>query len=429
MTQSIFSILWAEERVFNKKYRFNTLLVQSYHKPLEATKTITPAIYHTAAYYYDKAEDISDVFAGRKVGYVYTRISNPTTESVERKLANLEGGQGAILCASGMAAISLACLSILRAGDEIISATGIFGGTLSFFKNSLKQFNVNTVFVDVSDARNIESAITNRTRLIFIETIGNPLLNVPDIKQISQVAKKHGIPLFVDNTLGTPYLIKLKEFGANIIIYSTTKFITGSGSTIGGAVIDCGNFAWGSGRFLDFAEHQKQFGDFAFLAKARRILRDFGYCIAPFNAYMTAIGLETLSLRMDRQCENAMKLAKALSTHPKVLSVNYPGLIYNPYHNIAKKQFKNRYGAILTLTLKDKQQAFNFIDKLKLAKNTTNIGDSRTLVIHPASTIFLEFSEAERLKNGVKDGLVRVSVGIEDAHDIINDFKQALEAI
>lgn len=415
--------------MFNKKYRFNTLLVQSYHKPVESTKTITPAIYHTAAYYYENAEDISDVFAGKKPGYVYTRISNPTTESVEHKLATLEGGQGAILCASGMAAISLACLSILRAGDEIISATGIFGGTLSFFKNTLKQFNVNTTFVDVSDLRNIESAITERTRLIFIETIGNPLLNVPNIKQISQIAKTHGIPLFVDNTLGTPFLINLKKLGANIIIYSTTKFIAGSGSTIGGAIIDCGNFSWGSGRFSDFALQRKQFGDFAFLAKARRILRDFGYCIAPFNAYMTAIGIETLSLRMDRQCANAMKLAKALSYHPKILSLNYPGLIDNPYHNIAKKQFKNRYGAILTLTLKDKKEAFKFVNGLKLAKNTTNIGDTRTLVIHPASTIFAEFSETERLKNGVTDGLVRVSVGIEDAHDIINDFKKALEAL
>jgi len=384
-------------------------------------------IYQTVSYAHGTAQELADVFGGISPGYIYTRIANPTTTVLEARLAELEDGIGAIATSSGMAAIASVVMGLVRAGDKIVAAAGIFGGTVSLFEKTLGGFGVETVLVDAAETANFAAAIDNRTKLIFVETIGNPRMDVPDVPGIAAVAHKAGIPLIVDNTLATPVLVKPGEHGADVVVHSTSKFINGHGTAIGGAIIDTGNYDWKNGAFEDIKQLSRQAGNMAFLEHLRNLIyRDLGGCPAPMNSFLMLQGLETLPGRMDKHCRNALKLAEFLSEHPNVSWVNYPALKGNEFRGRVNKFFGGRGGGLLTFGLGDKATAYKCIDSLKLAKNLANLGDVKTLVIHPASTIFHEFSIAEQNKMGVTEDMVRVSVGIENLEDIEADFRQAI---
>ncbi|WP_196594259.1 O-acetylhomoserine aminocarboxypropyltransferase/cysteine synthase family protein [Pectinatus sottacetonis] len=388
----------------------------------------TLPICQTTAFKHDTAEEMEAIFTGEKAGFVYSRVNNPTVSAFERRLAELEEGKSAAACSSGMAAISLAVLNIVKSGDEIISGSGIFGGTYSFF-GGLYRYGIKTVYPRHSTAECFEKYITDKTRLIFIEAIGNPKLDVPDIVQIAAFAHKYGLPLMVDSTSVTPYLMQAINYGADIVIHSTSKFINGGGNSIGGIIIDSGRFVWEREKYPLFKNFSK-FGSFCYMAKLRaEQLKDYGSCMAPLNAYLTNTGLDTLAVRMDRICDNANKLARYLKICDKVQNVNYPGLTDHPDYETAKKQFGGRYGAILTIRVGTKEKAFSFINNLKYVFNAANIGDSKTLVIHPASTIYAADSDEQKVAAGIYDDLVRICVGLEDIDDIQADFGQALNKI
>jgi len=394
----------------------------------EETGASTPPIYQTVSYAYKTAKELADIFAGRAPGYIYTRIANPTTYALERRLAQLEGGVGCIATSSGMAAITSVVMGLLRAGDELVTASGIFGGTLSLFVNTLGRFGVKTRLVDAGETDQFARAINKNTKLIFVETIGNPRMDVPDIPAVARIANEANILFIVDNTVTTPVLIKPKEFGADIVVHSTSKFINGHGTAIGGAIIDTGNYNWSKGPFKDIKHLAERAGQLAFLAHLRNLIyRDLGGCPAPMNSFLMMQGLETLAVRMDKHCDNALRLAEYLQGHDKVRWVNYPGLADSEFYGRTEKLFGGRGGGLLTFGLGDKDKAFKFIDSVRLAKNLANLGDAKTLVLHPASTIFHEFSADQQKKMDVTDDMVRVSVGIEDFEDIRNDFKQAIE--
>lgn len=389
--------------------------------------TVVP-VYQAIAYSYKTAQEIADVFAGKAPGYIYTRIANPTTMILEARLTELEEGIGCIATSSGMAAIASVVMGLIRTGDEIIASVGIFGGTISLFERTLIRFGVKTSLVDVTDTKNFSNAINNRTKLIFVETISNPRMDVPDIPAIAEIAQKANIPLVVDNTVTTPSLIKPVDFGADIVVHSTSKFINGHGTAIGGAIIDTGNYDWTKGRFEDIKQLSEKTGQLAFLAHLRNyIYRDIGGCPAPMNSFLMLQGLETLSVRMTKHCENAIKLAEFLQGHPNIKWVNYPGLVSSRFNNRAVELFGGRGGGLLTFGLGDKQKAYRLIDSLRLARNAANLGDAKTLVIHPASTIFHEFSDEQRQAMKITEDMIRVSAGIEDFEDIRNDFEQAIE--
>ncbi|HBC93136.1 MAG TPA: acetyl-L-homoserine sulfhydrolase [Pelotomaculum sp.] len=408
--------------------RFNTALIHGNFASDKKTGATCVPIYQSTAFSHDSAEELESIFKGSAPGFVYTRLNNPTIESFERRIAFLEGGVGAVACSSGMAAVTLAVMNIAKNGEEIVSGSGIFGGTYSLFKN-LEAYGIRVRYVADSAIESFESLINENTRLIFIETVGNPKLDVPNIHALSEIAHSKGIPLIVDNTVTTPYLVNPIKLGADIVVHSTSKYINGSGNSIGGIIIDSGRFKWDESKFTSLVDFRK-FGRFTYLAKLRNgLFRDFGSCISPFNAYLNSVGLETLGVRMERLCENALRLAIRLSENDKVLAVNYPGLKDNRYHSIAKEQFGGRFGAILTIRVGSKENAFKVIDNLKYAVNLANIGDVRTLVIHPASTIYINSSAEEKESAGVYDDLIRISVGLEDIEDIEEDFTQALEKI
>jgi O-acetylhomoserine (thiol)-lyase len=413
----------------SKNWSFETLLIHGGLEPGPAGATTVP-IVQSSAFAYSTADDLEDVFRGRKAGQVYTRLGNPTTESLERRLALLEGGAAAIVTASGMAAITTAVLTILRAGDEILSSSSVFGGTFSLFRDTLSNFGIGCRFVDPTDAVALRAAVNERTRLIFVETVGNPKMDVPDIAVLAEIARQAGVPLMVDATVSTPYLARGKDLGADLVIHSTSKFINGTGSAIGGVIVDLGRFDWKSEGFPHFTPFVKKFGRLAFSARARKLIhKDLGACAAPMNSFLLAEGIETLALRMERHCSNALTLARFLDSHPKVRWVNYPGLSDSPFHEVAARQFKDRFGALLTFGLADRDAAFRCINALHLARNLANIGDAKTLVIHPASTICCDYSAEEKGLMGVTEELVRVSVGIEGIADIIDDFAGALEQV
>jgi len=385
-------------------------------------------IWQTVSYAYKTAQELADVFDGKATGYIYTRIANPTTTALEARLTQLEDGIGSIATASGMAAIASVVMGLTRSGDQIIAAAGIFGGTVSLFENTLERFGVKTVWADAADTANFANAINDKTKLLFVETIGNPRMDVPDIPAIAKIAHKANIPLIVDNTLTTPALFKPADFGADIVIHSTSKFINGHGTAIGGAIIDTGNYNWRKGLFEDIKKLSEKVRQLAFLSHLRNLIyRDLGGCPAPMNSFLMLQGLETLPGRIVRHCENAKKLARFLQKHSKVSWVNYPGLEDNKFYSRVAKLFAGRGGGLLTFGLGDKKKAFRFIDSLKLAKNLANLGDAKTLVLHPASTIFHEFSNKQKQKMGVPEDMVRISVGIEDFEDIRDDFQQAME--
>ena len=385
-------------------------------------------IYQTVSYAYKTAQELADVFDGKAPGYIYTRIANPTTSALEARLCELEDGIGCIATSSGMAAIASVVMGLVRTGDEIVAAAGIFGGTVSLFKNTLGRFGIKTNLIEASDTKQFARTVNKKTKLIFVETIGNPQMDVPDIPAITQIAHQANIPLIVDNTVTTPALFKPGDFGADIIIHSTSKFINGHGTAIGGVIIDTGNYDWANGPFEDIKELTQKVRQLAFLAHLRNLIyRDLGGCPAPMNSFLMLQGLETLSGRMAKHCENAEKLAKYLQDHPKVCWVNYPGLASSKFRSRVVKLFGGRGGGLLTFGLGNKQNAFRFIDSVKLAKNLANLGDAKTLVIHPSSTIFHEFSLEEQRQMGVTEDIIRVSAGIEDFEDIKNDFEQAIK--
>lgn len=395
--------------------------------PAAAGSTLSP-IYASSAFAYETAEELESVFAGRAPGYVYSRIANPTVAQFEKRITALEQGLGTVACASGMAALSAAVLALAGSGDEIVAGNSLFGGTYSLLKRTLSRFGIVTRFVEAARIGDYRAAITDRTRLILVETIGNPKLDVPDLAALAALANEHGVALAVDNTAATPWLFQPKTAGAALVIHSTSKFISGHGQAIGGVVVDTGAFDWSGARYAHLAPFHKRAGRLAFLVYLRnQIARDLGGCLSPFNAFLMSIGVESLAVRMERHCSNAAAAAAFLGRQPAVREVRYPGLPGHPDHAVANRQFGGRFGALLTVRLETKAQAFRFINALRQARNLANIGDARTLVIHPASTFCRELAEEERRAVGVSDDLVRMSIGIEHVDDILADLGQALE--
>lgn len=396
-------------------------------------------IYQTSSYVFNSTEHAANLFALKEMGNIYTRLMNPTTDVLEKRLAALDGGVGALALSSGSSAIFLAILNLARAGDNIVSSSSLYGGTHNLFHHTLGRMGIAVKFVDTSRLESITAAIDGNTKAVFTESIGNPKNNVDDFTAIAKIAHKHGLPFIVDNTVATAALFRPIEHGADIVCYSLTKFIGGHGTSVGGAVIDSGNFDWASGRFPEFTNpdpsyhgliYHQALGQLAYILKMRlTLLRDLGPCLSPFNAFQFLQGLETLHVRMPRHCENALALAHFLEGHPAVAWVNYPGLENHPDHANALRYLPKGQGAIIGFGIKGGAAgAARFIDGVKLASHLANIGDAKTLVIHPASTTHQQLTPEEQRSAGVSEDFIRVSVGIEDIDDILADLDQALRA-
>ncbi|NIK73472.1 O-acetylhomoserine (thiol)-lyase [Thermonema lapsum] len=428
-------------------YRFETLQLHAGQEPDPTTGARAVPIYQTTSYVFNDAEHGARLFALQEFGNIYTRIMNPTTDVFEKRIAALEGGVAALATASGQAAQFIALTNILQAGDNFVTTSYLYGGTYNQFKVSFKRLGIEARFAEGDKVESFERLIDDKTKAIYLETIGNPGFNIPDFEAIAKLADRHGIPLVVDNTFGAAgYLFRPIDYGAAVVTASATKWIGGHGNSIGGVIVDSGRFNWGNGKFPQFTEPSEgyhglvfwdafgpnsPFGNIAFIIRARvEGLRDYGPSLSPFNAFLLLQGLETLSLRVQRHVDNALTLARWLEQHEQVEYVNYPGLESSPYHQLAKKYLRNGFGGVLTFAIKGgKQKAAAFINHLKLASHLANVGDAKTLVIHPASTTHQQLSEAEQRSAGVEPNLIRVSVGIEHIDDIIADFEQAFEKI
>jgi O-acetylhomoserine (thiol)-lyase len=422
-----------------KKYHLETLALHAGQSPDSETLSRAVPIYQTTSYVFKDTQHAADLFALKKFGNIYTRLMNPTTDCLEKRIAALEGGVGALAFSSGMAAITAAVLNITSAGQHIVSSSSLYGGTVTLFSHTLPKLGIEVTFVDPKEPKNFEKAIKDNTRLLYIETIGNPKNDVLDFDAVAKIARAHGIPVVCDNTVTSPMLLRPIEHSIDIVVHSCTKVIGGHGTSIGGIVVDSGKFDWANGKFPDFTEpdpayhgikYVESFKELAFIVKLRvTCLRDMGACMSPFNAFLFLQGLETLHLRVPRHCENALKLAQWLEKHPAVTWVNYPGLASHPDYKLAKKYLPNGQGAILGFGIKGgKDAAVKFIENVKLASHLANILDSKTLVIHPASTTHQQLTEPEQLAAGVTGDFIRVSVGTEHIDDIIADFEQSLEA-
>lgn len=407
--------------------KFNTALLHgNFDGDAVTGATVTP-IYQVSAFSHGTPEQLEKVFNNKAPGYAYSRISNPTVDSFEKRIASLEHGIGAIACSSGMAAVTMSLLNILSSGDEIITGSGLFGGTIDLFED-LKAFGITARFVKRVCTEEIEPLINENTKAIFAELIGNPALDIVDIESVASLAHKHGIPLIIDSTTATPCLIHPIDHGADIVVHSSSKYINGSGNAISGIIIDSGNFKWDASRY-EFINTYKKYGKFAYLAKLRNgIWRNVGCCLAPMNAFLNTIGLETMGLRMERLCYNAYHLAQYLDSFEGI-EANYPLLPKNPYSALAEKYFDGRGGAILTIRTGSKERAFKLMNNLKIPIVATNIGDVRTLVIHPASTIYAHSNEEQKVNAGVYEDTIRISIGIEDIEDLKEDFKQAIDKL
>lgn len=413
-----------------RKWHADTLAIHDAAREDEGSGAMAPPICQSSAFSYASAEELEAVFAGREPGYVYSRMANPTVAHFERRMAALEGGLGAVACASGMAAIASTALALAGAGDEIVSGYSIFGGTHSLFRQTLGRYGIATRFVEATDAEAYRKAITPRTRLLFAETIGNPKLDVPDLAAIGAVAREQGVVFAVDNTAATPLLVQPGRLGADLVVHSTTKFINGHGTALGGVIVDAGSFDWSQPRYGHLAAWSARAGRMALLAFLRlRICRDLGGCLSPFNAFLTSMGVESLGARMERHCANAARVARFLAGHPRVRATRYPGLPEHPDHAVAQRQFAGGCGALVTLRLADKRECFRFLDGLRLVRIAANIGDAKSLAIHPGSTFCRELTETERDAVGVSDDLVRLSIGLERAEDIVADLEESLAAL
>lgn len=407
------------------EYGFNTDLLHAVDDANPHGATLVP-VYQSSAFAHESAEKLEKVFDNKAMGFSYTRINNPTIESFEKRITKLEHGIASVACASGMAALSNAFLNILRSGDEIVSASGLYGGTMELF-HDLEAFGIVTHYVQKNTPEEYEKLMNEKTRVVFAETIGNPKLNVTDIAAVAEVAHAYGIPLIVDNTVATPCLVRPLDLGADIVVNSSSKYINGSSNSISGILTDKGNFTWTADKYPGMKDYLK-YGKMAYIVKLRNgLFRNMGACLSPQNAFLNNLGLETLGLRMERQCANAMHLAHFLENLDEDITVNYPGLEESPYFKIAQKQFTGGYGAILTFRAGSKERAFQIINSLKIPFILSNIGDTKTLVIHPASTIAVHLSEEEKDFSGVYDDMIRVSVGIEDIEDLEQDFKNAIK--
>ena len=427
--------------------KFETLQLHAGQEIDPTTNSRAVPLYQTSSYTFNSAEHAANLFGLKEFGNIYTRLMNPTTDVFEKRVAALHGGVAALATASGHAAQFLAITNILQAGDNFVSSPYLYGGSYNQFKVSFKKLGIEAQFAKDHAPESFEELINENTKAIYLETIGNPTLNVADFDAISAVAKKHNIPLIVDNTFGAGgYLFRPIEHGANVVVESATKWIGGHGTSIGGIIIDGGNFDWGNGKFPQFSEPSDSyhglvfsdvfgvngpFGNIAFIIKARvEGLRDFGPTISPFNSFLLLQGLETLSLRVDRTVENAQKLAEFLENHPKVEKVLYPGLPSFPDYENAKKYLKKGFGGVLNFEIKGgKEAAVKFIDHLQLVSHLANVGDSKTLIINPASTTHEQLSDEERLKAGITPGQIRLSVGIEHIDDIIADLEQSFQQL
>ena len=421
----------------DRKFGFETLCIHAGQLPDPATGARAVPIYQTAAYVFDSCDHAASLFNLQTFGNIYSRIMNPTNAVFEERMAALEGGRAAVGVASGMAAQLVALLTIVKSGDEIVSSSTLYGGTYTQFDVNFRDLGINVKFVNPDEPENFRKAITKKTKALFAETISNPLGNVLDIEAVSKIARESGIPLVIDNTFATPYLCKPIDFGADIIVHSATKFICGHGTSIGGVLVESGRFPWDNGNFPGMTEPSKAyhgvrfyetFGDFGYTMKARcEILRAYGPALSPFNAFLFLQGLETLNLRMERHCSNALAVTEFLKDHPAVTWVNYPGLPDSPYYDLATKYLPKGAGSIFTFGIKGGRDAgIRFIEGVEFLSHLANVGDAKTLVIHPASTTHRQLSEEEQAEAGVNPEMVRISVGLETLDDILWDIDQAL---
>jgi O-acetylhomoserine (thiol)-lyase len=422
----------------SRKQGFDTLALHAGHE-IDPTGSRAVPIYQTTSYVFQSTDHAAQLFALEKPGFIYTRLQNPTLDVLEKRVAALEGGIGAVAVASGQAAETMCIATLAKEGDEIVSASALYGGTYTLLNNTMRRLGINTVFVDSTDPENFRRAITPKTKLVYAETLGNPKLDVLDIEAVAEVAHEAGLPLVIDNTVPTPYLCRPFEYGADVVVHSLTKWMGGHGTSLGGIVVDSGKFDWANGKFPEFTdpdpsyhgmEFAEAFGQAAFLAKVRvTALRDLGPALSPFNAFLIMQGIETLSLRMDRHCANAMKVAEFLTKHKAVNWVIYPGLAEHPSHKLAQKYLPKGCGSLMGFGIKGGYEAgIKFINSVELLSHLANIGDARSLVIHPASTTHQQLTTDERAAAGVTDDFIRLSIGLEDVEDIIADIDQALAA-
>ena len=421
----------------DKKLGFDTIALHGGQEPDPTTGSRAVPIYQTTSYVFKDTDHAANLFALKEFGNIYTRIMNPTWAVLEERITQLEGGVASLVTASGQAAETLAILNIAGAGDHIVSSASLYGGTYNLFHYTLPKLGIETTFVDPSNPENFRAAIRPNTKLVYAESLGNPKNDILDIAPVANIAHDNGLPLFIDNTVATPYLLRPIEWGADVVIHSLTKFLGGHGTSVGGILVDSGKFDWTSGRFPEFVEpdpsyhgleFSKTFGPIAYIIKARvQGLRDTGAALSPFNAFLILQGVETLGLRVQRHSDNALAVAKYLQSHPAVSWVNYPGLPDNPTHELATKYLSHGYGAILGFGIKGgAPAAVKFINNVELLSHLVNIGDAKSLVVHPASTTHAQLAPEERLATGVTEDFIRLVVGIEDVNDIIGDIDQAL---
>lgn len=424
-----------------REFKFETLQLHAGQVVDATTKSRAVPIYQTTSFVFEDTQEGADLFALQKAGNIYTRITNPTTSAFEERIAALEGGVGALATASGMAAITYTILALAHAGDHVVAASTIYGGTFNLLKETLPRYGITTTFVDIDNLEEVEAAIKDNTKLVLIETLGNPVINIPDIEKIAEIAHKHQIPLVADNTFATPYLINVFSHGVDIAVHSATKFIGGHGTTIGGVIVDSGKFDWAaSGKFPQLVEEDPSYhnisytrdvGAAAFIVAARvQLLRDMGAALSPFNSFLLLQGLETLSLRVERHVQNAEKIVDFLVNNPKVEKVNYPKLPDSPYHALAEKYLPKGVGSIFTFHVKGGEaEARKVIDNLEIFSNLANVADAKSLVVHPATTTHAQLSDSDLEAAGVTKNQIRLSIGLENVDDLIEDLRLALEKI
>lgn len=424
-----------------REFKFETLQLHAGQVVDATTKSRAVPIYQTTSFVFDDTQEGAELFALQKAGNIYTRITNPTTSAFEERIAALEGGVGALATASGMAALTYTILGLAHAGDHVVAASTIYGGTFNLLKETLPRYGITTTFVDIDNLEEVEVAIKDNTKLVLIETLGNPVINIPDIEKIAEIAHKHQIPLVTDNTFATPYLINVFSHGVDIAVHSATKFIGGHGTTIGGVIVDSGKFDWvASGKFPQLVEEDPSYhnisytrdvGAAAFIVAARvQLLRDMGAALSPFNSFLLLQGLETLSLRVERHVQNAEKIVDFLVKHPKVEKVNYPKLADSPYHALAEKYLPKGVGSIFTFHVKGGEaEARKVIDSLEIFSNLANVADAKSLVVHPATTTHAQLSDSDLEAAGVTKNQIRLSIGLENVDDLIEDLRLALEKI
>ena len=424
-----------------REFKFETLQLHAGQVVDATTKSRAVPIYQTTSFVFEDTQEGAELFALQKAGNIYTRITNPTTSAFEERIAALEGGVGALATASGMAALTYTILGLAHAGDHVVAASTIYGGTFNLLKETLPRYGITTTFVDINNLEEIEVAIKDNTKLVLIETLGNPVINIPDIEKIAEIAHKHQIPLVADNTFATPYLINVFSHGVDIAVHSATKFIGGHGTTIGGVIVDSGKFDWAaSGKFPQLVEEDPSYhnisytrdvGAAAFIVAARvQLLRDMGAALSPFNSFLLLQGLETLSLRVERHVQNAEKIVDFLVNHPKVEKVNYPKLADSPYHALAEKYLPKGVGSIFTFHVKGGEaEARKVIDNLEIFSNLANVADAKSLVVHPATTTHAQLSDSDLEAAGVTKNQIRLSIGLENVDDLIEDLRLALENI